>query len=469
LKKIIAILLILIVLILPMQAEANPMLGSAVLTNPYVLGAAAVICGAGLVISSNEQLQQDITNLWNTASDTVAGWIKGQVDSGTGRMDLATAPPEVWSWVQGITVPETVNLVDVPSWPLKALEFPISRYANYADAKLVMSLNTNFTWLSQKQYPANYKMVVWASSTAVLSGGDYIKLIGKYYSGETLVKETITNIVLDASGSTYKEHQLWWPSGGDLSIAPSITKVKIYMSLINDRGTIGQNVTVRCGGFAYGYYNDTVGSDSDKYPYNDSRLVWGDNLQQVVIPDTSPKVGTVAIPETTDQLVGKDVIQTPTVNIVNIYNQTVPLSTSTPATLMPDPDTLEQGFSFLGTLIRPLTAEVSKVKTAFNEYASTNTAIDWSPITGLTYSFTNKFPFSLPWDIQRAVGSLTVTQDLPDIQVQFYNPAGGSPIQFTLDWPDFVSTFALWVRSAFLIIFGIGLVYSTNKLLGGAK
>jgi len=172
-------------------------------------------------------------------------------------------------------------------------------------------------------------------------------------------------------------------------------------------------------------------------------MVWDNNIDQVIKPQVTLRVSSIAIPQTTDQMVGKDITQTPTVNITNIYNQTVPLTTSTPATVVPDPDNIEQGYSFLGTLIRLLAAEVTNIKTAVNDYANANTAVDWSPIKSLTYSFTNKFPFSLPWDILRAVEVLTVTQDLPDIQMQFYNPLGVAPIQFTLDWPEFVGTFAL--------------------------
>lgn len=95
--------------------------------------------------------------------------------------------------------------------------------------------------------------------------------------------------------------------------------------------------------------------------------------------------------------------------------------------------------------------------------------INFEPIRAVTPVLTNKFPFSLPWDVKRAVDSLVVGQDLNSVQLQFYNPVGEDPIQFSLEWPEFMTVFALWVRAAFLIIFSIGLIYSTHKLLGGAK
>lgn len=462
--KLMALVLVLVVLMIPVQVEANPMLGSAVLSNPYVLGAAAVLCGVGLVISSNEQLQQDITNLWNAASDTVAGWIKGQVDSGTGKIDLTTAPPEVWTWIQGVQPEVAVNLVDVAGWPMKGYNFPVPRYGSVADAKHIFTVMTpNMT-----NYGAIGKgFYLYWSSSAVPVSNDIVKIISEYYQGETLVKSQTTNVQYTGA-RTYAKTSLWY--AGDTTAAnqmKTVTKVIVKMTLDPARGTYGQEVAAQVGGLAYG--TDTDPPATVAMPYNYGGLTWGSNIDERAKPQVTPRVSNIAIPQTTDQLVGKDVIQTPTVNITNIYNQTVPLSTSTPATINPDPDMLEQGFSFLGTLIRPISSEVSRIRTVWDEYASTNTAVDWSPITNLTYSFTNKFPFSLPWDIQRSVSSLTVSQELPDLNVQFYNPAGGPPIQFTLDWPDFVATFALWVRSAFLIIFGIGLVYATSKLLGGAR
>lgn len=475
-KKVIVILLILTILLAPVQqeAEANPMMGTAVLTNPYVLAAAAVICGAGLVIASSEQLQQDIQNLWGSASDTVASWLVEQVDSGTGRMDLTTAPPEVWTWVQGINVPQTLNEVSVPGWPLMALQFPLSRYPTINEAKEIMDIQgLEFSWVNGRSYPWNYEMVLYVSSTesaeSTRDGVDYVKVKAKFYSGENFIKEENRNIPFGYSGAVYGECLLWdLGNEQDVALASTVTRIQVFMTLDPTQGTLQDSVSVNLGGFCFGHYSNTT-TDGDAIPYTDNRIIWGENIEQLEDNEVTPKVGNIAIPQTVEQIIGKDVITDSGTTIINIYNQSVPLSTSTPATVVPDPDQLEQGFSFIGTLLRPISSEVSRIRESLKEYASTNTAVDWSPITGLTYSFTNKFPFSLPWDIQRAVSSLTVTQDLPDLQLQFYNPAGGAPIQFTLDWPDFVATFALWVRSAFLIIFGIGLIYATSKLMGGAR
>lgn len=70
-KAFIFLALLMVILIMVTPVTANPMLGSAVLSNPYVLAGAAVLCGVGLVISSDQQLQQNITNLWNSASNTL--------------------------------------------------------------------------------------------------------------------------------------------------------------------------------------------------------------------------------------------------------------------------------------------------------------------------------------------------------------------------------------------------------------
>lgn len=460
-------MLILIILILPVQAEANPLLGSAVLSNPYVLGAAAVLCGVGLVVASDEQLQQNITNLWNTASDTVAGWLKGQVDSGTGYIDLNSAPADVWEWIRLSQPPVAVNLVPVAGWPNNGYQFPVSRVGSIVDAKHIFTVNTpdltNIGAVGKGFY-------VYLSVTQSPYSSDYFNVISKYYdaAGNLVASKNSSGMINNGSSAySYKKTSLWYAGGtSDANSHKLVRRVEIYMTPDPTRGTYGQTVTVACGGLAYG--TDTDPPATVAMPYNYAGLTWDNNIDEVIQPVVTPKVGNIAIPKDTVQYRNVDITNNPPAQIINIYNQTVNTTTAAPA-VVPDPDNIEQGFSFLGTLIRPIQSEISRVRQAVEDYTATNTEIDWSPITNLTYSFTNKFPFSLPWDIQRAVTLLTVTQDLPDIQVQFYNPAGGAPIQFTLDWPDFVSTFALWVRSAFLIIFGIGLVYSTSKLLGGAK
>lgn len=100
--------------------------------------------------------------------------------------------------------------------------------------------------------------------------------------------------------------------------------------------------------------------------------------------------------------------------------------------------------------------------------ASSN-GLDLTPLKNVGVAFTNKFPFSLPWDILRLVQCLRQDQELPNLTLQFYMPLDNEPTTFTMVWPDFMPMVASWIRSFCLIMTGIGLVYSTRKLMGGGQ
>lgn len=396
--KLTALLLVLLVLMTPVQAEANPLLGSAALSNPYVLGAAAVLCGVGLVISSDEELQQDVQNLWNTASDTVASWLVGQVDSGTGYIDLNSAPPEVYQWIAGQLPPTSVNLVPVNGWPMYGYQFPVSRYGSAVDAKDCFTVMTPDMATNAH---IGYGFYLYLSSTqSPLTSVDYLTVYSTFYDAAGNVieeKSTGGTIRVDSSTSPYEYQKvsLWY--AGDTSKVQQmalVDHVQVKMTLAVDRGTYGQQVTVQCGGIAYGASSDPPATLA--MPYNYPYIYWANNIDEVVQPVVTPKVGNIAIPRDTSQYRGVDITTNPPAQIINIYNQTVDTTTTAP-TIVEDPANLEQGFSFLGTLIRPLTAEVTRIKTAVSDYASTNTAVDWSPITSLTYTFTSKFPWQPYW------------------------------------------------------------------------
>lgn len=72
----------------------------------------------------------------------VATWLKGQTDSGTGYVDLNSAPAEVWEWIRQSQPAVPVNLVPVAGWPNNGYQFPVSRVGSVVDAKHVFTVNT---------------------------------------------------------------------------------------------------------------------------------------------------------------------------------------------------------------------------------------------------------------------------------------------------------------------------------------
>lgn len=91
------------------------------------------------------------------------------------------------------------------------------------------------------------------------------------------------------------------------------------------------------------------------------------------------------------------------------------------------------------------------------------TAVDVGPLRSVGVEVTTKFPFSLPWDLKRLV--VVPDEQVPEsFSFRFPYVSG----EFTVPIPDFLSTVASWVRAGELLLFGVGLVWGTRKMVGGS-
>lgn len=92
-----------------------------------------------------------------------------------------------------------------------------------------------------------------------------------------------------------------------------------------------------------------------------------------------------------------------------------------------------------------------------------DTAIDWEPLRRGLYELTEKFPFCLPWDLMRGVQSMEANQWDRKIRVAIGD-------EF---WPNFEIDLTMFDRLAsinrviMLVIFDLGLIFATRKLMGG--
>ena len=89
--------------------------------------------------------------------------------------------------------------------------------------------------------------------------------------------------------------------------------------------------------------------------------------------------------------------------------------------------------------------------------------INWEPLRRGLYELTEKFPFSLPWDLMRGVQSMEANQWDRKIRVVIGD-------EF---WPNFEIDLTMFDRLArisrviMLVIFDLGLIFATRKLMGG--
>lgn len=94
--------------------------------------------------------------------------------------------------------------------------------------------------------------------------------------------------------------------------------------------------------------------------------------------------------------------------------------------------------------------------------------IDFGPLKVAGTMFTNKFPFSLPWDLWRSFSSLAVAPQAPDFNIVVPDTKYMKGMRFNANL-DIFSGLLQVVRAIELVLFDIGLVLITGKLLGGDK
>lgn len=92
-----------------------------------------------------------------------------------------------------------------------------------------------------------------------------------------------------------------------------------------------------------------------------------------------------------------------------------------------------------------------------------DTAIDWEPLRRGLYELTEKFPFCLPWDLMRGIETLEANQWDMKIEIDV-----GDGI-----WPAMVIDLSMFdgiariTRVVLLVVFDLGLIFGTRKLMGG--
>lgn len=129
----------------------------------------------------------------------------------------------------------------------------------------------------------------------------------------------------------------------------------------------------------------------------------------------------------------------------------------------------------IGDLLKSVEADIQALPDAIGNWFLNNIVgdpnnIHYDKLKMSADIFTTKFPFSLPWDVEKAlhaVFGMFSSQGAPEWQYTIN--ALGQSFTFTIKFPDIVVSWAPFIRDVMLLMFDISLVYSVRKLLGGAK
>jgi hypothetical protein len=98
---------------------------------------------------------------------------------------------------------------------------------------------------------------------------------------------------------------------------------------------------------------------------------------------------------------------------------------------------------------------------------SATDTLNFEPLKVAGTLFTNKFPFSLPWDLKRSFSTLAAENGNPNFRFTFNTKLlGYQDIQINMSmWSSIISVSKVFE----LLAFDIGLIFLTRKLLGGAS
>ena len=114
------------------------------------------------------------------------------------------------------------------------------------------------------------------------------------------------------------------------------------------------------------------------------------------------------------------------------------------------------------TSILTQVTSISTAITAITAVPASTDILDFSKLSLDATLFTNRFPFSLPWDIQRMLTSFgSGSTAAPSFNIYLF-PTVQASCNLSM-WNDLASS----VRFIELFAFNIGLVFGTRKLLGG--
>ncbi|MGE5629199.1 MAG: hypothetical protein ACM3X7_14020 [Solirubrobacterales bacterium] len=109
---------------------------------------------------------------------------------------------------------------------------------------------------------------------------------------------------------------------------------------------------------------------------------------------------------------------------------------------------------------------ISTMENIFNP--PTSIPLDFTPMIAVGSVITTKFPFSIPFDLVNSFSAFNVAAVAPKWTIEFpsnYFIGGGTVV---VDFAQF-ETWAVIIRWFILIIFGVGLIMATRRLMGGSS
>lgn len=93
--------------------------------------------------------------------------------------------------------------------------------------------------------------------------------------------------------------------------------------------------------------------------------------------------------------------------------------------------------------------------------------VQWDKLKQSGEFFTTKFPFSLPWDVDRGLHAVFGGFNASDPPKWDFKITDSYTV--TIQMPDLIVGWSPFIRAVMLIMFDLGIAYAVSRLLGGAK
>lgn len=445
-RRIIALILIFImslnVIVKPQKAEA------VVLADDLAAGIIVCLIACGYVVTTNDSMQKSAAAFWESASSGCQSAIQSGVASG--QMVLGSFWSEVQNWVQ------TANL---------------QGYVEYNQL---------------------YGEVDWSGTMAV---GEYNKNSGYkvvQYAGDfEMIFQVSGNYI--SQGTNY---QVWGSRSNSDSYPYPFDLIACYTGSNTTRlcnKGLGAGMEFVRTGYSQGIKIIRSGSYVHFYDLMSDTLLystfWEDMFYKVYMSVTRNAANTQAVTfgitttgTAVEELVKEldyDYVDVATNPYWDLFNNppivppwVVPndyvgkTATNLDYTTVNNPPTVDTGAATEVGWLTNIYNLLKTIGTSIARFFDFSKAINLNPLKLVGTTFTNKFPFSLPWDLLHSMQSLVTNQEPPifhfEIPQTVLLPSWNVDLDFSM-WQPIVNV----SRIIELLLFDIALIMITRRLLGG--
>lgn len=416
--------------------------------NPEVLAlVGALLVGAGMYFATDQGAQAEVWKAWETFSDATRNAIVGAASAAasTGKYSL-TVTQEMYNELKDFL---TAKYVGFLTWYSSKGEIS---FDYYTQSGKTLSVPANIAWFTGTFYLSKMSgtmslnlsngQTLSIGSRTVLEGGVYntyfaVSLAGSVLWQMLLGTGTLSGFHTREIAVDFVSGKVYVDGNSVCAIPPGLTVNQWVVGYTSGSFDV---VTGQSGTIAEGADVVFPQAEAPSVPVGSDVLIPRVQSLSDVVGKTAADLGVeVVAPSTTDSLLS-DVVS----GIRSLA------------------DTITAGLSDVVSAVRALPVAIGS---ALLDVAVGDTSMVLDRFDSLRLDFvefTTKFPFSLPWDLKRALESLQASPS--EMRFQVYLPLIGN---FDLI-PSFIFEFAEPVRKVFLVMFDIGMIFALRRLLGGA-